>query len=339
MSDEKSYNINRYKDFETLKNRLKNKNVIIDDSIYFLLENLSYSNIAKGFKATEFVDNLGNFKKEVTTTEILNLFILDRSLSNFLFKYVLYIENFLNANISRIVASNFGTHSSENESDIHNVKDYLYTENYLNSSEKLKILNILKSRIKKPVNNTSMGYYKKCKNYYPPWVLFNSIYLSDSIKFSKILKSNHKNELINSILKFESELKSENRADLFFKLLNCILKFRNQLAHPSLIVKNKLSDSERLPFNYIQKYTKNILIDKSLNDNCKNSVIFSLIIGVSILINNNSMIKEEFLNDLYFIFANNQNFKFMDLNLYETFKIPETIYEDIMLFFKFMKID
>ena len=324
---------NRYRDIETLKKRLESKNVKTDNYTNIILSNISYSNLIKGLKKTKFVNEDGKFLEEVSCDDILNLFILDKDFSNFIFKYILYVETFLNSNLSIIIASNFGSHSSQKKEDIKNPSDFLYVNNYANTQDKIKTLYKLKKRIQKPLEGTSMSYFKKNKTYYPPWVLFNSIYLSDTISIIKILKSIHKTELITKMLPHQSILSDEDKKNMFLMILNCIKKYRNHLAHPNLILKKQVNSDEFLPFSQIQEYTNNKLINSNVNKRYKESVIYSLPVCLTVIINSNNLIKTDFLKDLFIIINKNKDFKFMEYDLYEIFNIPNTIYEDILRYF------
>ena len=202
-------NESRFLSKDDLLKKLINKNVITsDENDLFLLGNMidyiSYSTLGKGLKTTGLVDDNGKFNQKTTTNELLLFHSINMDISSLLFKYVLFIEQSLNTTLSNSISSNFGTDTTRDE-DLNNPNDYLCKENYVAHNDTIKTLTKIKKHIVNPTKYTSLEYYVQNKNYIPPWVVLNSIYLSDSINLYKIMKSEKKTDIVNKLLNIQKE--------------------------------------------------------------------------------------------------------------------------------------
>lgn len=312
-----TYNNNiQFSDNDTLISKMENKNIDCSDHYYtdILLNYISYSSITKGFKNKILVNEDKQFKNRITTKELYYFYLLNNDISTLLLKNILHIELFLNTSLSKIIGENFGTDTTPDEGDINNPTDYLYFDNYIRNDNSMVVLTKLKQHITNPIAESSLHYYTNNKNYIPPWVLLNSVYLSNTIGLFQILKSDHKTIIRNSFL-FRDDLEITN--EILSDSLIVLSKFRNKLAHPNIILKTNYIN--KIPLKNIAEYS-NFTLVKSYSNNknktTKNSSIFSLVLAICILLPTNELL-EIFKKELEDIL---HKYDSLILN-YETFKV------------------
>lgn len=328
----------RFLDKVDLLSKLKNKNIEIKTEYdEFLLGNMidyiSYSTIGKGLKPTGLVNESGIFIQSVTPKELMNFHRLNMDISSLLLKYLLFVEQSLNSTLSNIISKNFGTDTSMELEDLNNPMDFLCVNNYRNNPDTINVLTKIKYHINNPVKFTSLEYYIKNKNYIPPWVVLNSIYLSDSINLYKIMKSEQKIEVVDTLLKIETE-NPENtihlRKDLFGSYFNIIKIYRNKLAHPNILLKHKLP--KELIFNQIGKYSNYTLVyNRNSDTKYRTSIIFSLILSILPLINLLDVSLSLHL-DIQLFLKKYEDFKFFEKDIFDLLNVPKDLEERIFKF-------
>lgn len=252
-----------------------------------MIDYISYSTLGKGLKSTGLVDDNGKFNQNTTVNELLLFHSINMDISSLLFKYVLFIEQSLNTTLSNSISSNFGTDTTRDE-DLNNPNDYLCKENYVAHNDTIKTLTKIKKHIVNPTKYTSLEYYVQNKNYIPPWVVLNSIYLSDSINLYKIMKSEKKTDIVNKLLNIQNETLNEEYIELkkylFGSFFNMIKSYRNKLAHPTVLIKHALP--KELIFNKIGKYSNYTLTyNRKYDTKYRQSIVFSLILSIIPMIN------------------------------------------------------
>lgn len=352
-------NKSRFLNKNNLLNKLSSKNVKATEEAEVLLlsemiEYISYSAIGKGWKSTKFVDDGefikfvdedGNFNKVVSPKDLLVFHRMNMDISSLLFKYVLFVEQSLNSTLSNIISKNFGTDTSRDE-DLKNPNDYLCEEFYgKNASYSLKKI---KKHIIKPVKYTSLEHYVNHKNYIPPWIVLNSIYLSDSINLYKIMKSKQKTEIVATLLKIhnsslekkeegeKSETAIQKQKELFLSFFNTIKVYRNKLAHPTVLLKHPLH--KELVFKDIGKYSNYTLIRSTTSDTkYRSSIVFSLILSIIPLVNILD-ISLDFYFDIQLFLEKYKNLEFFEKNIFDLLNIPKNL-DDRILQFIFYKYD
>ena len=285
-------NESRFLNKRDLLKKLIKKNVITsDENDLFLLgdmiDYISYSTLGKGLKSTGLVDDNGKFNQNTTANELLLFHNINMDISSLLFKYVLFIEQSLNTTLSNSISSNFGTDTTRDE-DLNNPNDYLCKENYVSNDKAIRTLTKIKKHIVNPTKYTSLEYYVQNKNYIPPWVVLNSIYLSDSINLYKIMKRENKTDIVNKLLNIQNEPTDDEyielKKNLFGSFFNMIKSYRNKLAHPTVLIKHALPNE--LIFKKIGEYSNYTLIyNRTFDTKYRKSIIFSLILSIIPMIN------------------------------------------------------
>ena len=257
-------------------------------------------------------------------------------ISSLLFKYVLFIEQSLNTTLSNSISSTFGTDTTR-DLDINNPNDYLCKENYVEHNDTIKTLTKIKKHIVNPTKYTSLEYYVQNKNYIPPWVVLNSIYLSDSINLYKIMKSEKKTDIVNKLLNIKNETLNEEYIELkkylFGSFFNMIKSYRNKLAHPTVLIKHALP--KELIFNKIGKYSNYTLTyNRKYDTKYRQSIVFSLILSIIPMINlfNISM---NFYFDIIMFLKKYEHKKVFDKDIFDLLNIPKDLENRILKFISF----
>lgn len=334
-------NESRFLNKKDLLEKLIKKNVTIsDENDLFLLgdmiDYISYSTLGKGLKSTGLVDDNGKFNQNTNANELLLFHSINMDISSLLFKYVLFIEQSLNTTLSNSISSTFGTDTTR-DLDINNPNDYLCKENYVAHNDTIKTLTKIKKHIVNPTKYTSLEYYVQNKNYIPPWVVLNSIYLSDSINLYKIMKSEKKTDIVNKLLNIKNETLNEEYIELkkylFGSFFNMIKSYRNKLAHPTVLIKHALP--KELIFYKIGKYSNYTLThNKKRDTKYRESIIFSLILSIIPMINlfNISM---NFYFDIIMFLKKYEHKKVFDKDIFDLLNIPKDLENRILKFISF----
>lgn len=335
-------NESRFLNKDDLLEKLISKNVITSGGKDLLIlgnmiDYISYSTLGKGLKSTGLVDDNGKFTQETTTKELMLFHSINMDISSLLFKYVLFVEQSLNTTLSNCISSNFGTDTTRDE-DVNNPNDYLCKENYVGNDVAIKTLIRIKQHIVNPIKYTSLEYYVQNKNYIPPWVVLNSIYLSDSINLYKIMKSEKKTDIVNKLLYIQNETTDDEKyielkKDLFGSFFNMIKSYRNKLAHPTVLIKHALPKA--LIFNKIGEYSNYTLIyNRKYDTKYRQSVVFSLILSILPMINlvNISM---DFYLDISIFLKKYEHEKVFGKDIFDLLNIPKDLKDRILKFIYF----
>ncbi|MBF0709765.1 MULTISPECIES: Abi family protein [unclassified Gemella] len=332
-------NNTKYLTLDKLILKSQSKNVILETDndkikLSLMLENISYSTLIKGYKNTNLVDEHGCFLESITPYELLELHRINADISSILFKYVLYVEQELNSVLSSIISEKFSTDTSRDKNDIDNPNDFLYKHNYnMNNPETMNVLKKLKKHTTRPIKYTNLEYYVNNKNYIPPWVLLDSIYLSDSIGLYKIMKTSEKDEVIKKMLSTNTNMKTSIKKDMFIKFLNIIKNLRNKLAHSNMLIKSELPD--RLIFKDVGEYTNYTLVSGSKKDKkYRDSIFFSLMLSVFIPINLIN-IQLDFYKDIIIFLNKYKNTSIANKDIFELLNIPKNIHNRMLNFLAF----
>ena len=257
-------------------------------------------------------------------------------ISSLLFKYVLFIEQSLNTTLSNSISSNFGTDTTRDE-DLNNPNDYLCKENYVSNDKAIRTLTKIKKHIVNPTKYTSLEYYVQNKNYIPPWVVLNSIYLSDSINLYKIMKRENKTDIVNKLLNIQNEPTDDEyielKKNLFGSFFNMIKSYRNKLAHPTVLIKHALPNE--LIFKKIGEYSNYTLIyNRTFDTKYRKSIIFSLILSIIPMINLFD-ISMNFYFDIRMFLKKYEHEKVFSKDIFDLLNIPKDLESRIVKFIVF----
>ena len=332
-----------YKDNSILLNIMREKGVTIlpseEDYAKYLLNSIGYSTLVKGFKNTNFVNSNGDFEPKIEIYELYSLYLLNNQITGILFKNLLIIEHFLKIQICTYISRDIGTNTSLDYADIdNNQSDFLCKKHYRISrvEERNKILYKLKKRVIKTYDdgNPDILYFKENKNYLPPWIFINAIYLTDTIKWYSILKEEGKNEICNNFSKIQILDEDEDKQKLILQLLKLVRDSRNKIAHNEFLIKNnKTSSKNNFPVKLFYKSYKDSLLQGISKKKFKNiSLYYSLILIVSILLDD-EFLYNTFIYDLDNLLIRYEDFSIGDKDVYDILGIPK----DIILMLKNLK--
>ena len=117
-----------FKTYEELLQLMESRHIIIEDREFAIraLENLSYYELVNGYKNifSAFTDS-DDFIQGTRFEELYTLHIIDTSLNNIIFKYILFLERALKSRISYLVSKQYGVYTDYNDLTCCNPDDYL----------------------------------------------------------------------------------------------------------------------------------------------------------------------------------------------------------------------
>ena len=192
--------MNCSKPFKTIKEQieiLRSRNILVNDEefAYQVLTSSSYYSIINGYKHIFLKDTEPETYKDGTELEIMyTLYLIESTLTNTLFKYIIHCERSLKTKIAYLVAREYREFEDK----------YLDESNYSNSNNMRKnVLSSLKDTIKNAKDTTTTYYYRKNHNHVPPWILVNDIPFGKTIKWYSILRKDDKTEIVSKMILFD----------------------------------------------------------------------------------------------------------------------------------------
>lgn len=319
----KTYN-KPFLDFPDLIKLMRSRNIDANHTAltYEVLESISYYNLVNGYKHS-FLSNNGKdiFKYNTKFEHLYHLHLIDLSLSNILFKYILLLEKSLKTKVSHIVAKDFGVDE----------QIYLDKNNYSNSTkQRTTIVRDLKKLYLNPHNKSSTHHYKNTKNHIPPWIIASDMPFGLSIKWYSILRDSQKTYVCDRFLKcYQSDICSDERKELLKKSLDLLKNYRNHTAHGRRTFNNNITTE--LPKNPLLKIIPNgVLSETEYISGIGKNDFYAVLILIIILINDTLTIKL-FLNDLELTISTFSEFKFNNESIESILKLPENYIERLKI--------
>lgn len=306
---------------------MKSRNIMISDDSYakMLLENYSYYSIINGYKNTFLqVANSDKFINGTRIEELHTLHLLDVSLNNILFKYIIYIEKALKAKISYLISENYGVYTDRSDPVNNNPDDYLYNRHYSNSSGKRDpILRKIKDCAINPRNNSSLLHYINTKNHIPAWILTGNIPFGLTIEWYNILKGNDKTNICTQFITTPA-LTLDEKKEFFIKALNLAKEYRNKIAHGNRTF--SIMQLPILPKKATLLLSFGNLSEKEYNARYGQNDIFAIFIIILILLNDPYLLAN-FYTDICALFTpySNNNIKFNGHSIFNVFGLPEDV--------------
>lgn len=284
-----------------------------EEFAYQVLTSSSYYSIINGYKHIFLKDTEPETYKDGTELEIMyTLYLIESTLTNTLFKYIIHCERSLKTKIAYLVAREYREFEDK----------YLDESNYSNSNNMRKnVLSSLKDTIKNAKDTTTTYYYRKNHNHVPPWILVNDIPFGKTIKWYSILRKDDKTEIVSKMILFDKYIEDmELKKELFKKTLDLLKDFRNKIAHGNKIFSSLLKT--KLPKKPIALICfDDIISEKDFDRGNGQNDIFSVIISIVLLINDNYILAN-FLEELRYILESYKSIKFVDKNIYDVLEIP-----------------
>lgn len=224
--------------FDGMVEKLRSKHLTINNDIdekllRILLKDYGYSFIINGYKHPfTHKDVNGNefFNDNVSVQDIYNMYFIDSTLSELLFKNTLHVENKLKATLGYIIAEKYGV-----DSNLDSDSSYLNSDNYTDNGKSSNVLGKIRSKISNPYSSSRLlKHYKTSKNHIPPWILVQSLTFGELIRYYKIQKGDVKTKVVNNFLPCKEQDVANTKA-LFISSLELLRCFRNSAAHSSPI--------------------------------------------------------------------------------------------------------
>lgn len=314
-----------FKTYDQMLEIMRNRHIIIQDPDFakMALENFSYYSLVNGYKNTFLqIPKTDNFIDGTHFEELYTLHVIDISLNNILFKYILYIEKSLKSRISYLVSEKFGVYTDRADMSNNNPNDYLYNKNYSSSTNKRDpILRKLKECTQNHRNNPSLAHYIMTKNHLPAWVLVNNVPFGLAIEWYSILTGIHKTEICSRFINTAALTTSEKK-EFFQKALSLVKDYRNQIAHGNRTF--SIMQLPVLPKKQLLNLSMGILSEDEYDNRHGQNDIFAVVMVILLLINDQYLLTN-FYRDFLSIFEPYKNTKFNEKTIYEVFNLPNDI--------------
>lgn len=326
MSGTKNMYDKPFKTYEELLDLLRSRNFIINDETFALntLKTVSYYTLINGYyHIFETETNSGILKEPVYFEDLYTIHLIDSSLSNILFKYILSIERTLKSHISYVVSKNYGVYTNLSDTTNNNSNDYLCRYNYSTSSQKRN--NILET-IKKYVNthtNPIVKHYKKTKNHIPPWILTSNLTFGICIEWYSILKKEDKDYVCNEFLPYNN-LTLEQKKELLLKALNLFREYRNSIAHGNRLFVTNIKIE--IPKNSLLTISNGLTNESEYLGGMSNNGSFAVIILLIFLLNDQYMINN-MIQDLINLLSYYKSENFSGKTIFEIFNLPDDLFD------------
>ena len=313
-----------FKTYEELLDLLKSRKFIIDDEDFAIntLKNVSYYTLINGYyHIFETETNSGILKEPVNFNDLYTIHIIDSSLSNILFKYILAIERALKSHISYIISKKYGVYTSLSDMTNNDPNDYLCRNNYSTSSPKRN--NILRS-IKKYVNkqtNTIVQHYIDTKNHIPSWILTSNLTFGICIEWYSILKKDEKNYVCNEFLPY-STLTLEQKKELLLNSLKLFREYRNSIAHGNRLFVSNIR--KEIPKNSLLTICNGLTNESEYLSGMSNNGSFAVIVLLTFLLNDRYMVNN-MMQDLTNLLMIYKDITFSGKTIFENFNLPNDL--------------
>lgn len=312
-----------FKTYEELVNLMIERHIIISDTDFAIhaLQNFSYYDLVNGYKNTFLqVPGTDDFIPGTKFEELYTLHLLDASLNNVIFKYILFLEKALKSRLSYLVAQKYGVFTDYNDFSCKNEDDYLYVKHYSNSSKRrINILKKIKENIANGPRNPSMIHYKNEKNHIPPWITTTNIPYGLTIEWYNILFSNDKKEICDSFISL-GILNEEDTKEYVKKAFDLTKEYRNKIAHGNRTF--SYGNLPALPKSQLLTLSFNAVSSEEYDKKIGQNDSFAVVLALMTMLNDQYVISN-FIRELEDIFVPYHEVKFNNKSVYEVFSFPD----------------
>ncbi|AZR98203.1 hypothetical protein XK27_11030 [Streptococcus suis] len=312
--------------------RIKDKNIIVesDEFVLEVLQSISYYGIINGYKDIfgTYIDEEGfeRFSYEVPFHDLHLIALIDNSLNNLLFKYIIYIEKSLKTKIAYNVASKYGIYEHE----------YLDFNRYSNTKDldrKSEINNIIQ-QIKTNKNSASIQHYKAEHDCIPPWIAVNALYFGTAINWYKILRDGLKERIASDFFKLTNLKEQESQKEFLANSLSLIHEYRNNIAHGNRTFLSNVTTKLNKKYLF-EALPEGVITDDDYRNGIGKKDLFAVMISIALLIDN-PILFQQYLFDINAIFYSHHDRNQISPlgNLYQTLNIPEDCVARLTLIYK-----
>lgn len=210
--------------------KLKQQGLIIsnEDFAKTQLRLYGYSNLIKSYRDPyTYVENGHKiYRSGITFEQVVSLFTLDKNLRNAVMGAMLDLEEHVKEAVADVIAQKFGCHQD----------DYLKFRNYSDKKKRKPqfTLSAILTKMQKALNSTKnpIAHYQEAYGVVPPWILFKSIYFSDIINFTYLLKPAEQSAVATRLYdNTKLKLPTQSLNFLMMDTLYICLEYRNLAAH------------------------------------------------------------------------------------------------------------
>lgn len=322
-------------DYDSLINLMISRGILVFNRSFAkeALSSLSYYTLINGYKDTFLsVEGTEHFIDGTTFEQLYSLYQIDSSINSILLKYILRIEHSLKSRISYTVAESFGVYTDLNDMTNKNTADYLFRDNYSNSTHKRNntLLSIKKRAIASD-SSDSVKYYIQNHNHVPPWILTTTLSLGNCIYWYRILKPQQKDYVTNEFIRG-----TMNNTDKKLFLNDCfdLLRFfRNRIAHGHKTF--NLAWNSSLPVSQYLTLSSPLITSKDIQTNTYSKNGLLAVISVLLIILDTygkrqlsvelSSIMEPYIK---------LNIRIAEKSIFEIFHIPDDFFDRIIDYLK-----
>lgn len=322
-------------DYEDMINLMISRGIIVFNRSFAkeALSSLSYYTLVNGYKDTFLsVDGTDHFIDGTTFEELYSLYQIDSSINSILLKYILRIEHSLKSRVSYTVAESFGVYTDLNDTTNKNKADYLFRDNYSNSTHKRNnTLLSIKQRATSSDSSDSVKYYIKKHNHVPPWILTTTLSFGNCIYWYRILKPKQKDYVTNEFIHGPM-----NITDKKVFLNNCfdLLRFfRNRIAHGHKVF--DLTWSGTLPVSQYLALSSPLVTPNDIAANTYSTNGLFAVVSVLLIILD-TYGKRQLSVELHSAIEpyNERNIKIAGKNIFDIFHLPDDFFDRIFNYLK-----
>lgn len=321
-----------FKTYEELIEIMESRHIEIQNKNFAIqaLQNFSYYGIVNGYKNSFLqIPGTDNFIPGTKFEELYTLHIIDSSLNNIIFKYILFLEKALKSRLSYLISKKYGVYTDPYDDSFNNPNDYLYYKYYKNHSNKrINVLRSLKEYVSKPQKNPIMIHYITNKNHIPPWILTTNISYGLTIEWYNILSGNDKANICNSFVVSDC-CSSDELKEFTRKAFEITKEYRNKIAHGNRTF-NILS-LPQLPKKQLLSLSYNTVsaneYDQKMGQDDTTAVILALFIML-----NDPYVAANFLKELRDVLEPYHSSKFNGKTIYDIFGFPGNLFQRLKHF-------
>lgn len=316
-----------FKTYEELIEIMQSRHIIVDDKEFAIhaLQNFSYYGIINGYKNTFLqIPGTNDFIKGTNFKELYTLHIIDTSLNNIIFKYIIYLERALKSRLSYLISENYGVYTDYQDNTCRNPNDYLYYKYYSNSNNKrINILRDLKNCISNKRHNPSMTHYITNKNHVPPWILTTNLSYGLTLEWYNILRSADKQKICDNFI--SPGLCSEEKTKEFVrKAFELTKEYRNKIAHGNRTF--NIPSLPQIPKEQLLLFTFNAISEEEYDRKIGQSDTLAVLLVLITMLNDNYIITN-LLSELYVLIKPYTKSYFNNKNIFEVLGFPDDLFE------------
>ena len=318
-----------FKTYEELIAIMEDRHIEIPDKEFAIqaLINYSYYGIVNGYKDTFLqVNGTDDFIPGTNFNELYTLHILDTSLNNIIFKYIIFLERALKSRLSYLVAQNYGVFTKPTDYSCTDDSDYLCRKNYSNSNGKRSsILRSIKERISLDNKNPMLQHYLSHKNHLPPWILTTCIPYGLTIEWYNILRSEAKKDICDSFIS-PGLFPDDKTKEFVRKVFDLTKEYRNKIAHGTRTF--SMLSLPQLPKEQILALSFNSISESEYDRRMGQNDTFAVILSLIIMLSDPYLIAN-LRSELYNTLSPYVDIHFNQQTVFEVFGFPENLFERI----------